>query len=237
MARRTLSDAIAGEKPSASWLNNLRDIACHDHGGASSETSDGAYFKPTFAPEFELFQLTGDPTLDDDAREYKAQAKPCTLRLCKVDGDGHVTGTGTDFASDKERYYFEADASEETIWFPSGPRNSDKEPKSAPLSKTGDRVWVAIACMDKIALEAAIPKATVISGTASAAVATTDSTFTLTSSSCKVVQEVGATAPADTVTVYNVFGWQIDSGGLVWSMWNQDSNHWEAFQAKCPSGS
>jgi hypothetical protein len=69
-----------------------------------------------------------------------------------------------------------------------------------------------------------------ITGTATANVASNASTFTITS-----VTAISGTAPSGNTTVYNVFGWEIDSGGRVNAEWNKTTEHFEAYQARCPA--
>lgn len=140
----TIRDVSAGERPSAGWANEVKDAATHGHVGMGFSSKDEHVVGEWPEAQLTLYQLTDDPELDDDWKEYKATAKPCVLRFCTVDGDGHVTAAATAPGSGKERYYFDDDAEEETIWFFDGARDDHTEPVTAPTAKDGDRVWTSL---------------------------------------------------------------------------------------------
>ena|GEM_PF-5689140 len=77
------------------------------------------------------------------------------------------------------------------------------------------------------------PLASHLYGTASAAVAETDATFTL--SSPAVLQPDDGTLPSGTITVYNDFSHEIDSGGKVVAIWDTGNNRYLGLQAECPA--
>jgi hypothetical protein len=141
--KTSIPDVAAGDRPSASWMNRVKEAGCHEHVGMA-QSSEGSNTLPTFVHQAcELYELTGAPELDATVKEYKATAKPCVPRICAVDGDGHATGTAAP-GDGQVRYYMDPDLLNETIWFPSGARNTDKEPDAAPSETTGDRVWTTL---------------------------------------------------------------------------------------------
>lgn len=79
--------------------------------------------------------------------------------------------------------------------------------------------------------------AVMIQGSLTADLQSSDSTFTI--SSAHVIQPIGGIItdqdPAGNITVYNVFSWEGDNGGLCIAVWNEYSDHWEALQVECPS--
>ncbi len=77
------------------------------------------------------------------------------------------------------------------------------------------------------------PLASHLRGTASGAVLASTASFTL--SSPAVIQPDDGTVPAGTITVYNDFGWKIDSGGLVIAIWDTANNRYVGLQAECPA--
>lgn len=95
-----------------------------------------------------LYELTADPALDDDSREYYATAKPVFQRWCTVDVDGHWVanawqGGGTvSRARRQDDPIAGAATSEETIWFPANSRDANQESSGPPSFKSGDRVFV-----------------------------------------------------------------------------------------------
>ena len=105
------------------------------------------------APEplpFDLYELTGSPSLDTDWREYKAQAKPVEVISVTVDEDGHyVADAGPEDENPVSRYRRNDEADEETIWFPVGTRDTNEEPVDEPCvghpgTREGDRVWTVV---------------------------------------------------------------------------------------------
>ena len=78
------------------------------------------------------------------------------------------------------------------------------------------------------------PHSITITGYATAAVATTDSTFEIDG----VTAAVGPTPvedTADTITVYNVHSWETDNNGYCEAMWHGENGRWEATQVDCPA--
>ena len=45
----------------------------------------------------------------------------------------------------------------------------------------------------------------------------------------------GGQVPSGTVTVYNIFDWDADSGGECWALWNETTDHYELVQVECPA--
>ena len=137
----SIRDANSGERPSAQHLNEIRDAACREFTGAVAGSDSHGVTLPIFSSEsLELYELTGEPELDDTSREYKATAKPCIPMIVAVDVDGHYTGVGED-GNRQVRYRMRATARDETLWFPAGDRDADAEPSAAPGGTTGTRVW------------------------------------------------------------------------------------------------
>jgi len=81
------------------------------------------------------------------------------------------------------------------------------------------------------------PNALLITGLATAAVASTDSTFTI--DGVTVMNPSGGlicdTDPAAAITVYNVHSWDADDDARVEAAWNETTDHWEALQVTCPA--
>lgn len=71
----------------------------------------------------------------------------------------------------------------------------------------------------------------VIRGTASADVASTDTTFVVNS---PTTLQGASLSGVPTLTVKNHFGFSIDSGGKVFVMRDQNDGDWYCFQAQCP---
>ncbi len=140
----TIQDVSAGERPSAGWSNQVKDAACHDHAGAAHSDPEYHVFSTPATEALELYELTAAPTLDDDAREYKATAKPVALRHVTVDGSGHWTANSAPSASSVLRFRMQTTYLEETIWFPTGSRDSDAEADAAHTVESGDRVWTLV---------------------------------------------------------------------------------------------
>jgi hypothetical protein len=78
-----------------------------------------------------------------------------------------------------------------------------------------------------------------IRGQLTAALATTDATFTI--DGVTVLQPVGCIAAghiidgSNEVTVYNIFNWEGDDDGEVVAVWNEYADRWEAIQVECPA--
>jgi len=109
-----------------------------------SHSDSSSHVLPNYnRQDVDLYELTGDPELDDAFREYKATAKLCTPRLCTIDGSGHVTGTATGAAGGTPRYYMDSSRPAQTIWFPAGSRDDQSEPAAPSGVATGSRVWVS----------------------------------------------------------------------------------------------
>ncbi len=75
-----------------------------------------------------------------------------------------------------------------------------------------------------------------ISGVTSGAVTSATAQFTL--SGTPVIMTPGAISAIDftaTDLIYNVFTFDIDSGGLIHAELNADNGHWEAVQGACPA--
>src|SRR3990172_4690768 len=147
----TIQDVSAGERPSAAWSNQVKDAACHDHFGATHSDPEHHVFSSSGEEALELYELTGAPELDDTRREYKATAKPVTLRHTTVDGSGHWTADAAPSASSVLRFRMQKTYLAETIWFPAGTRDTitagtekRSEPTAAPSAATGDRVWTLV---------------------------------------------------------------------------------------------
>ena len=150
--KRDIPDVSEGQRPSASWANDVRDAACREITGAVTNSSWGNTVVPIYAGmEVELYELTTDPELDDTERDYKAQAKSCLPLLVSVDGDGHYAGDATT-ESRVCRYRMMAAEREDTIWFPAGHRDTNGEAKEKPPEVTGSRVWTTISYGQRVVL-------------------------------------------------------------------------------------
>jgi len=103
--------------------------------------------------------------------------------------------------------------------------------KGAEVGSDGYAEWEADASRWEIIHM--VPHALRISCTADGSVATTDSTFSVTG--VTIMQPTGAILLDPVTTVYNVFSWAIDNGGLVHACWNESTEYWEAVQAECPA--
>ena len=82
-----------------------------------------------------------------------------------------------------------------------------------------------------------VPRPHRISGVTSGAVATSDGQFTL-SGTPAIMGPIGAISEEDFTAsslIYNVFSFEIDSGGLIHAEWNETTGHWECVQAECPA--
>ena len=81
------------------------------------------------------------------------------------------------------------------------------------------------------------PAALLITGLLTAALETTDSTFTI--DGVTVMNPTGGLItdqdPAGNITVYNVHDWEGDNNGRVDAAWNETTEHWEAIQVDCPA--
>jgi hypothetical protein len=136
-----LPDVSEGQRPSAEWSNAVKDTACREFGGAAYSDDRQTIVANYVNDPLDLYQLTGAPEFDNNEREYKASAKPCKRRWCAIDGDGYVTGNSTPGVG-AVRWVISEMIQTQTIWFPSGHRDANGEPLSAPTVNTGDRVWV-----------------------------------------------------------------------------------------------
>jgi len=76
-----------------------------------------------------------------------------------------------------------------------------------------------------------------ITGLTTAAVATSDDTFTI--DNVAVVKGADpredTESSSETVTVYNTHAWEADDNAKVRAEWNETTEHWEAYQVTCPS--
>lgn len=78
-----------------------------------------------------------------------------------------------------------------------------------------------------------------IRGQLTAALATTDSTFTI--DNVQVMSPIGAIDvghildASDEVTVSNTHTWEGDDNGVVRAEWNENTQLWEAYQVDCPA--
>lgn len=76
-----------------------------------------------------------------------------------------------------------------------------------------------------------------ITGLTTAAVETSDSTFTI--DNVAVVKGADpredTKSSSETVTVYNTHAWEADDNAKVRAEWNETTEHWEAYQVTCPS--
>lgn len=81
------------------------------------------------------------------------------------------------------------------------------------------------------------PAALMIRGQNTAAVATTDSTFTI--DGVAVAHPIGGIItdqnPAGNITIYNVHDMEGDNNGEVTAIWNEATDHWEGVQMDCPA--
>ncbi|MFZ5832408.1 MAG: hypothetical protein ACOY3P_20165 [Planctomycetota bacterium] len=74
---------------------------------------------------------------------------------------------------------------------------------------------------------------TLITGTTTSAVEADDATFTV--NDCVAIQPDGADDPDDGTTVYNLLAGDIDSGAMVYAVWNFKSERYECINAPCPA--
>jgi|GEM_PF-6052658 len=74
-------------------------------------------------------------------------------------------------------------------------------------------------------------QARMIRGTLSADLDTTDTSITISNPTSMD----GGQVPTGTLTGYNVFDWEGDSGGVVILVWNETTDHYEMVQVECPA--
>ena len=74
-------------------------------------------------------------------------------------------------------------------------------------------------------------QARMLRGTLSGAMADSDPSKTITSP----VSMDGGQVPTGTLTGYNVFSFEGDSGGEVFLVWNEATDHYEIIQCECPA--
>lgn len=222
--------ALPGDRPSADWANSVKNVASHDHSGALSSDGENHIFPAAYEPEVSLYELTADPELDTEAQEYKATAKICVMGFTSgAPGSGYV------------RYSVPATAKDETVWFITGQRDGSGNPTTAPNAKDKARVFVL--SKDGILV--------VVGGgseprfawaTTSAAVATTDATFTATD----IVPCDGSTwSGDDPLTVNNdpaaasSNGFEFDISVVIKIMYCKNPTGtdwgWHAFDGPCPA--
>jgi hypothetical protein len=127
---------------SAEHYNRLIDAATRpvDGIGVAAGQDGVAVTRPPAVP-FQVFELTDDPELDDDAREWTATASPVYRRPVEVDSDGHWVEDAADGSDTKDRHRTETDEeAEDAVWFPSNMRDQNAEPLEGPCVQSGDRV-------------------------------------------------------------------------------------------------
>lgn len=133
----TIPDVNAGDRPSASHINAIRDAAVREFSGPVAHSDNlGAMPAPLPGQQVALYELTADPVLDEDVGEYYATAKP----VLPCASAGYVV------------YTLQSSARDETIWFPAGSRDGEGAPASAPTEVTGSRVWTDLSFGHRVVL-------------------------------------------------------------------------------------
>lgn len=138
MAR--LEEVAPGDQPSATHINALVEQV--------NRLTAQLNALPAPIPEvtfLDLYELTADPVLDDDRKEYYAEGKIVHTRYCQVDGDGHwVADSNMGVAGVKERLRLHTTGDALKLWFVTQPRDANdyQEAEGTPPAVTGDRVYV-----------------------------------------------------------------------------------------------
>ncbi len=137
-----LEGVSRGDQPSADHMNQLVDRI-------NDLSSQLERLSPQ-VPEttyLDLYEITVDPVLDDDTREYYAKGQPVYTRWCQVDGSGNwVADSYQGVAGVKERLRLYDTDDAVKLWFPTQTRdpNDNQEADGVPDVTTGDRVFVTI---------------------------------------------------------------------------------------------
>lgn len=132
-----------GDRPSASRQNLTEEQVGLAQVGPLTESPYGLGESPIPEATFiDLYELTTDPVLDDDTREYSASAKLIYHRWCLVDDDGHfVSNSYSEAGGAVERARLESEVTAEAVWLVTSPRDANQEAE-APSMSSGDRVFV-----------------------------------------------------------------------------------------------
>lgn len=91
----------------------------------------------------DLYELTSDPTLDADSKEYKATGKMVWQKWCAVDGSGHWVADSYSGLGTKLRARV-GTRDDQTLWLVTCPHDANQEATSAGSLKSGDRVFVTV---------------------------------------------------------------------------------------------
>ena len=144
-----LQEVRVGERPRASDMEALRErveALTDAHLRAQPPKPEVTYI--------DLYELTSDPEFDDDAREYKATAKPVGPKYVAVDADGHWVADGwNDGTGTKPRARRLDDQPTSVLWFLTAPRDEQQEAACLPAYQTGDRVLVTTWGLDLVVVE------------------------------------------------------------------------------------
>jgi hypothetical protein len=191
-----LPDVSQGERPSADWTNELKDIACRDLGmGAAMSDSSGVVPMPPVQPtRLDIYELIADPALDSTWNEYAAAAKPVRIKV----------------TSGVKRYERDDTAPTVYVGFVAQPRDSEGNP-TAPTAASGDRVYTYVRWGNREVIVSAPSAVRFFTGTTTSAVSTTDATFTVSGLTAVDGGSVPEPDSGENWTVTND-AYEIDSG-------------------------
>jgi len=155
--------------------------------------------------------------------EIHQQAKRCSAALTADAGPGASATVDTVVPLDGGMNPVN-DSTSATITscaMPAAARALDNAPCVIEWDENGD-AWKIVQVHEQ---------ARTIRGTLSGDMATTDASKTITSP----VAMDGGQIKSGTVTGWNVFNWEGDSGGEIFAVWNETTDRYEFMQVECPS--
>jgi hypothetical protein len=153
--------------------------------------------------------------------EIQQQAQRCSAALAAAAGPGATVNVDTVVPLDGGQSPVDSSSDTLSCTMPPAARALDNATCVIEWDETND-AWKIVQVHEQ---------ARSIRGTLSGAMADTDGSQSIsTPVSCD-----GGQVPSGTLTAYNVFGWNGDSGGECWALWNETTDHYEYVQVECPA--